>query len=233
MYKMPSHISLSPPRENRLTSWVLLLNSEHNETGSQKVWRKLREEPLVPLGAILTTAAFINAYRYMRKGDHGGVQRMFRARVGAQAFTVLAMVAGGAYYGADREKRKELIKLEAQQRAEERHQKWLRELEVRDEEEKALAEHLARREARVKAKKAGVSVDGKTEAGAVLGGEGQKNESTILGALASSGSWFGMGKSSEKDAPAADAKQPAADDKPKTKATDKLEKSKTGGDQKS
>ena len=101
----------------------------------------------------MTCAALYNAWRAMRKGDHAQVQRMFRARIGAQAFTVCAIVAGGAYYGADREKRKELIKLEAQKRAEERHQKWLHELEVRDEEEKLLKEHLKRRKERVQAKK--------------------------------------------------------------------------------
>lgn len=90
----------------------------------------------------------------MRKGDHVGVQRMFRARVGAQAFTVIAMVAGGAYYGQDREKRKELIKLEAQQRAEERQAKWLRELEIRDEEDKALKESIKRRRERAEQRKA-------------------------------------------------------------------------------
>lgn len=90
----------------------------------------------------------------MRKGDHVGVQRMFRARVGAQAFTVIAMVAGGAYYGQDREKRKELIKLESQQRAEERQAKWLRELEIRDEEDKALKESVKRRQERAEQRKA-------------------------------------------------------------------------------
>ncbi|KAI0121245.1 hypoxia induced protein conserved region-domain-containing protein [Xylariales sp. AK1849] len=128
-------------------------DKEYNETGFAKVSRKLREEPLVPLGTALTCFALYNAWRAMRRGDHAQVQRMFRARIGAQAFTVFAMVAGGAYYGQDRQKRKELIKLEAEQRAEDRHQKWLRELEVRDEEEKQLKEHLKRRKERVQAKR--------------------------------------------------------------------------------
>ncbi|OTB00705.1 hypothetical protein M426DRAFT_39281, partial [Hypoxylon sp. CI-4A] len=122
---------------------------EYNETGSQKIGRKIREEPLIPLGTLLTCFALYNAWRATRRGDHAQVQRMFRARIGAQAFTVMAMVAGGAYYGADREKRKELIKLEAQQRAEERHQKWLKELEVRDDEEKQLKAAIKRRQERV------------------------------------------------------------------------------------
>ncbi|KAL7620606.1 Respiratory supercomplex factor 1, mitochondrial [Parahypoxylon ruwenzoriense] len=129
-------------------------DSEYNETGLQKIGRKLREEPLVPLGTVLTCMALYNAFRAMRRGDHAQVQRMFRARIGAQAFTVMAMVAGGAYYGADREKRRELIKLEAQQRAEERNKKWLKELEVRDEEEKQLKAAMKRRQDRVEQKRA-------------------------------------------------------------------------------
>ncbi|KAI1492720.1 mitochondrial hypoxia responsive domain-containing protein [Biscogniauxia mediterranea] len=122
---------------------------EYNETGFQKLSRKLREEPLIPLGSLLTCLALYNAWAAMRRGDHKQVQRMFRARIGAQAFTVMAMVAGGAYYGADRDKRRELIKLEAQQRAQERHQKWLHELEVRDEEDKQLRAAVRRKRERV------------------------------------------------------------------------------------
>ncbi|ORY57877.1 hypoxia induced protein conserved region-domain-containing protein [Pseudomassariella vexata] len=179
-------------------------DKEYNETGWQKVSRKLREEPLVPLGTVLTCAALYNAWIGMRRGDHAQVQRMFRARIGAQAFTICAIVAGGAYYGADREKRKELIKLEAQQRAEERHQKWLRELEIRDDEDKQLKEHLKRRKERVLQKRA----EDKEKEGVIDGlkaettpdAEGQvpvqeiKEGSTVLGALSQAGGWFGTGK---------------------------------------
>ncbi|KAI4595819.1 Respiratory supercomplex factor 1, mitochondrial [Pestalotiopsis sp. 9143b] len=176
-------------------------NQDYQETGFQKVARKLREEPLVPLGTLLTCAALYNAWRAMRKGDHAQVQRMFRARIGAQAFTVMAIVAGGAYYGADREKRKELIKLEAQQRAEERHQKWLHELEVRDEEEKALKEHLKRRKERAQSKKVEEAAHAVTESttatDAPASSDDKKPDSNVLGALQNAGGWFGTGKSPE------------------------------------
>ncbi|KAK4236471.1 hypoxia induced protein conserved region-domain-containing protein [Achaetomium macrosporum] len=122
----------------------------YNESGAQKVFRRLKEEPLIPIGCILTIAAFVNAYRAMRRGDHHKVQRMFRARVAAQGFTVLAMVAGGIYYAEDRNKQKELWKLKQQQEAEEKRQKWIRELEARDEEEKALREKLEKRRKRIR-----------------------------------------------------------------------------------
>ncbi|TQS34221.1 hypothetical protein Golomagni_05404, partial [Golovinomyces magnicellulatus] len=61
----------------------------YNERPMQKVVRKLKEEPLVPLGIGLTTFAFISAYRAIRRGDSKQANRMFRARVAAQGFTVL------------------------------------------------------------------------------------------------------------------------------------------------
>lgn len=183
-------------------------DKEYNETASRKIVRKIREEPLIPLGVILTTFALYNAWRAMRRGDHAQVQRMFRARIGAQAFTVMAMVAGGAYYGADREKRKELIKLEAQQRAEERHQKWLKELEVRDEEEKQLKAAMKRRQERVQQKRAeekGKSATEGVKKGDTLNTEtrseadtpqDKKEASSVLGALSNAGGgWFGTRKS--------------------------------------
>ena len=112
----------------------------------------------------------------MRKGDHEQVQRMFRARIGAQAFTVIAIVAGGAYYGADREKRAELIKLEAQQRAEDRNKRWLHELEVRDREDKDLQETMRRRRERVEQRRAAEAAGKgkKQEQGKEKEGEGEK-----------------------------------------------------------
>ncbi|TRX91464.1 hypothetical protein FHL15_007688 [Xylaria flabelliformis] len=180
-------------------------DKEYQETGFQKVARKLREEPLIPLGTGLTCLALYNAWRAMRRGDHAGVQRMFRARIGAQAFTVLAMVAGGAYYGADREKRKELIKLEAQKRAEERNQKWLHELEVRDEEDKKLQAAMRRKRDRLEQKRA---EDAEKEAEIKVAGAASENGaaaeqktkegdgSGVLGALSGAGGWFGLKKES-------------------------------------
>lgn len=120
----------------------------YNESGFQKVLRRLKQEPLVPIGCLLTVAAFTNAYRAMRKGDHAGVQRMFRARVAAQAFTVVAMVAGGLYFSSERHRERELWKVQQQTEAEEKRQRWIHELEARDEEDKALRERLERRRKR-------------------------------------------------------------------------------------
>ncbi|TGJ87582.1 hypothetical protein E0Z10_g1233 [Xylaria hypoxylon] len=181
-------------------------NEEYQENAFQKVSRKLREEPLVPLGTGLTCFALFNAWRAMKKGDHAGVQRMFRARIGAQAFTVLAMVAGGAYYGADREKRKELIKLEAQKRAEEKNQKWLHELEVRDVEDKKLQTAMKRKRERLEQKRAEQESEQEPKAATASATtttpEGKadtspqeaRGGSSVLGALSDAGGWFGTKK---------------------------------------
>ncbi|KAK7218056.1 hypothetical protein V2G26_006059 [Clonostachys chloroleuca] len=117
-------------------------NQVMNEKPLVKVVRKIKEEPLVPLGIGLTVYAFVSAYRALRKGDSQQANRMFRARVLAQGFTVVAMVAGSMYYSKDRAQSAELRKLQEQRDAEEKRQKWIRELEVRDEEEKAFKAQL-------------------------------------------------------------------------------------------
>ncbi|KAK4195248.1 hypoxia induced protein conserved region-domain-containing protein [Triangularia verruculosa] len=188
----------------------------YNENGFRKVLRRLKEEPLVPIGCLLTVAAFTNAYRAMRRGDHAKVQKMFRARVAAQGFTVLAMVAGGIYYQADRHKQRELWKLQQQKDAEEKHQKWIRELEARDEEEKALQERLDKRRKRaaeraggtgtesvaaqaraaLRESKAGVTDSEKTETGQFSSAEAAKSSSGVLGSV---GGWFGGSKKAPED----------------------------------
>lgn len=71
---------------------------------------------------------------------------MFRARVAAQGFTVIAMVAGSMYYSKDREKTKELRKLKEERDAEEKRQRWIHELEVRDEEERQMRAAIQQRQ---------------------------------------------------------------------------------------
>lgn len=175
----------------------------HTQTHTRIYTTRNRTNLLPPssrnTGTALTCLALYNAWRGMRRGDHAQVQRMFRARIGAQAFTVVAIVAGGAYYGKDREKRAELIKLEAQQRAEDRHQRWLRELEVRDEEEKELQETMRKRRERVERKRSAdaeaavVEGDGAGKVQDMKEGGSGGGGGGVLGALSSAGGWFGTG----------------------------------------
>ena len=61
---------------------------------------------------------------------------MFRARIYAQGFTLLAIVAGSMYYQTDRQKRKEFEGVVAERKAKEKNEAWIRELEARDREDK-------------------------------------------------------------------------------------------------
>lgn len=61
---------------------------------------------------------------------------MFRYRIYGQAFTLVAIVAGSYYYNADRLLRKEYEAVKAEQKAKEKNEAWIKELEFRDEEEK-------------------------------------------------------------------------------------------------
>ncbi|KAF2009295.1 altered inheritance of mitochondria protein 31, mitochondrial [Aaosphaeria arxii CBS 175.79] len=117
----------------------------YNENRLDKIWRRLREEPLVPLGCGLTVWAIVGATRAMRKGDHKMTNLYFRRRLYAQAFTIAMLVAGNLYWQKDRVKRKEYEKQVEQKKASEKRDRWLKELEMRDEEEKAWKERMAKK----------------------------------------------------------------------------------------
>lgn len=123
----------------------MLVSDFYNENWVGKVLRRLREEPLVPLGVGLTVWALFGATRSMRQGDHKKTNLYFRRRLYAQAFTIAAMVAGNAYWQKDRVKRKEHEKQVAEKDRMEKRERWLKELEIRDEEEKAWKERMAKR----------------------------------------------------------------------------------------
>lgn len=69
------------------------------ETSMQKMKRKLRENPLVPIGMGLTTAALVLGLFNFSTGNKRMQQLMMRARVVAQGGTVVALI-GGLYLAA-------------------------------------------------------------------------------------------------------------------------------------
>lgn len=74
----------------------------------------------------------------MRSGDKAKTNRMFRRRIYAQGFTILAMLGGSAYWENDRAKRGQFDELSEEKRRKEKKDAWIRELEVRDAEEDEL-----------------------------------------------------------------------------------------------
>ncbi|EDV22925.1 uncharacterized protein TRIADDRAFT_17859, partial [Trichoplax adhaerens] len=64
------------------------------ETPFQKLLRKFKENPFVPLGMLATTVALSYGLVNFRRGDQKMSQMMMRARVGAQGATILAVIGG-------------------------------------------------------------------------------------------------------------------------------------------
>ena len=62
---------------------------------------------------------------------------MFRARIYAQGFTLVAIVVGGVFYKDERLHRKRFESAKEDKKAAEKREKWIRELEARDEEDRA------------------------------------------------------------------------------------------------
>ena len=87
----------SADRLNEL-DWVRIRDELHEydaiEPFVDKIVRKTKENPLVPIGTVATVAALIYGLWNLHRGNSQMQQYMMRARVGAQAFTILAMVAG-------------------------------------------------------------------------------------------------------------------------------------------
>ncbi|MCJ1357033.1 MAG: Respiratory supercomplex factor 1, mitochondrial [Icmadophila ericetorum] len=125
----------------------------YEENRWQKFSRRLKEEPLIPFGCVLTCYALLGATRSIRAGDHHTTNRMFRFRIYAQGFTLLCMLAGSVYYASDREKRKVFQGGLAEKKAKERNEAWIRELEARDREEKEDREREEERRKRMAEKR--------------------------------------------------------------------------------
>ncbi|EER28465.1 Hypoxia induced family protein [Coccidioides posadasii C735 delta SOWgp] len=108
-----------------------------------KLRRRLREEPLIPLGCAATSYALWRAYKSMKAGDSDQLNRMFRYRIYAQAFTLVAVVVGGIYYKSERAQRKELERAMEEKKSQAKRDAWLRELEIRDQEDRDWRERHA------------------------------------------------------------------------------------------
>ncbi|CCM01845.1 uncharacterized protein FIBRA_03915 [Fibroporia radiculosa] len=77
----------------------------HAETYKQKFMRKFKEQPLVPIGAGLTTVALVVAMVKMRRGEAKAMNHWLRARVVFQGLTIAAIVGGSLAYGQTRQQK--------------------------------------------------------------------------------------------------------------------------------
>ena len=116
----------------------------YNENIFKRLGRRLKEEPLIPFGMGLTCWALWNAQQSMRTGNSIKTNRFFRYRLYAQGFTLVAMIGGTLYYKADRFHIKEYQKMKAKEKAQEKREQWIKELEIRDKEDQEWREKIGR-----------------------------------------------------------------------------------------
>lgn len=116
----------------------------YEESRWQKFSRRLKEEPLIPLGCLGTSYALYCATQSIKVGDSTRTNRMFRYRIYGQAFTLVAMVAGSFYYNSDRILRHEYEKVKKEKKAKEKNEAWIRELEARDKEDQDWRERMGK-----------------------------------------------------------------------------------------
>ncbi|XP_046390739.1 HIG1 domain family member 2A, mitochondrial [Ischnura elegans] len=79
--------------------WITLHNEvsgslSADETSKEKLLRKVKENPLVPIGCLATAGALSYGLWSFRKGNRQMSQYMMRLRVVAQGFTLVALVVG-------------------------------------------------------------------------------------------------------------------------------------------
>ncbi|KAF9027497.1 hypothetical protein BDZ89DRAFT_1066803 [Hymenopellis radicata] len=65
-----------------------------NQSGGQRFWSRMKREPLIPAGALLTAFVFCGIVYHSNKRNTRQVQLWMRYRVAAQGLTVCAVVLG-------------------------------------------------------------------------------------------------------------------------------------------
>ncbi|EDO18906.1 hypothetical protein Kpol_1023p75 [Vanderwaltozyma polyspora DSM 70294] len=102
----------------------------------EKLVFRAKQQPLVPIGCLLTTGAIVLAAQSVRSGNKNKAQVFFRWRVGLQAATLVALLAGSYIYSSNKAERKTEEQL-LKEKAKMREQLWIQELERREQETEA------------------------------------------------------------------------------------------------
>ncbi|KAG8946634.1 Respiratory supercomplex factor 1, mitochondrial [Tulasnella sp. 424] len=97
---MASQVPVGPPPEG-------IKEGVDFNTFMQRGWDKCKQQPFVPLGAVVTVWALLGAVREFKRGDSQNVNRYLRFRVVAQGATVAAMLIGSVIYEKSIKEQKE------------------------------------------------------------------------------------------------------------------------------
>merc|ERR1712192_363577 len=67
---------------------------KHQEAPSEKLVRKFKENPFLPIGCGATTFFLVNGLFKFGRKDSEGRRKMMRGRIVAQGFTIMALLTG-------------------------------------------------------------------------------------------------------------------------------------------
>jgi len=76
----------------------------YSEPPGAKLWRRIKENPFVPIGAFATLGALSYGLWCFRQGRTRYSQMLMRARIAAQGFTIFALLGGVAFGVTDHRK---------------------------------------------------------------------------------------------------------------------------------
>ncbi|KAK1122537.1 hypothetical protein K0M31_008988 [Melipona bicolor] len=88
--------STKDPETVEKLEWINNIRSDLNVNNVEesRVMKKLKENPLIPIGITATCSALCYGLYCTFKGNSLMAQYMMRGRVAAQSFTILAMLSG-------------------------------------------------------------------------------------------------------------------------------------------
>ncbi|CAH0476530.1 unnamed protein product [Peronospora belbahrii] len=74
--------------------------------GKKSLWKRIKEEPLVPIGCALTAAVLLGGLVTFQRGQSKLGNKFMQARVVLQTATVFALAGGAAMASSEKKERK-------------------------------------------------------------------------------------------------------------------------------